>query len=102
MRVSASGDRVRRQTSDLGMSDEQSAAEPDAQDSQGEDPDSPDGDQDGEAGSEGEPSAMEGGDQQDAGEHGEEMEAPLEDGDKSYAIPKFMAFIDRWRSTLDR
>lgn len=26
----------------------------------------------------------------------------LEDGDKSYNRPTFMAFIDRWRATLDR
>ncbi|CAN0300395.1 unnamed protein product [Discosporangium mesarthrocarpum] len=77
----AFADLIRQLISDLGMSDEQMAAEPDAQDSQGDDPDSPDGDQDGDAGSEGEATAMEGGDQQDAGEDGEEMEAPTEDGD---------------------
>jgi cobaltochelatase CobT len=74
-------DHIRQMISDLGMSDEQLSNEPDAQDSQGEDPDSPDGDQDGEAGSEGEASAMDGGEQQDAGDEGEEMEAPMEDGD---------------------
>jgi cobaltochelatase CobT len=77
----AFADLIRQLISDLGMSDEQMAAEPDAQDSGGDDPDSPDGDQDGEAGSEGEATAMEGGEQQDAGDDGEEMEAPTEDGD---------------------
>ncbi len=74
-------DLIRRLIFDLGLSDEQMDGEPDAQDSQGEDPDSADGDQEGEAGDEGDATAMDGGEQQDAGDEGEEMDAPTEDGD---------------------
>ncbi|MBS27628.1 MAG: cobaltochelatase subunit CobT [Alphaproteobacteria bacterium] len=74
-------DVIRRMISDLGLAEEEFAAEPDADDSTGDDQEDADGQSDGEGESEGEARAMDGDGEEEAGADGEEVEMPMEDGD---------------------
>jgi cobaltochelatase CobT len=68
--------------SDLGLADEDMAAEPDGDDSTGEDQDDADGESTGEGESDGEARAMDGeGEDDEGGAESEETDMPFEDGD---------------------
>ena len=75
-------DVVRKMISDLGLADEDMAAEPDGDDSTGEDQDDADGESTGEGESDGEARAMDGeGEDDEGGAESEETDMPFEDGD---------------------
>ena len=75
-------DVIRQMISDLGLADEEMAADTDSDDSTGEDQENADGESTGEGESDGEARAMDGeGEDEEAGAESEEMEMPVEDGD---------------------
>lgn len=75
-------DVIRQMISDLGLADEEMAADTDSDDSTGEDQENADGESTGEGESDGEARAMDGeGEDEEAGAESEEMDMPFEDGD---------------------
>jgi cobaltochelatase CobT len=75
-------DVVRQMISDLGLADEELAAEPDTDEESGEDQEEAEGESNGEGEAEGEARSMDGaGEDDDTGAEAEEVEMPYEDGD---------------------
>ncbi|MBT4906994.1 MAG: cobaltochelatase subunit CobT [Rhodospirillaceae bacterium] len=75
-------DVIRKMITDLGLADEEMAADSDSDDSTGEDQEDADGESTGEGESDGEARAMDGeGEDEEAGAESEEMDMPFEDGD---------------------
>ncbi|MEP4379116.1 MAG: cobaltochelatase subunit CobT [Alphaproteobacteria bacterium] len=75
-------DVIRQMITDLGLADEEMAADTDSDDSTGEDQENADGESTGEGESDGEARAMDGeGEDEEAGAESEEMDMPFEDGD---------------------
>ncbi len=75
-------DVVRQMISDLGLADDEMAAEPDSNEENGEDQEDGEGETDGEGESDGDARSMDGtGEEEDAGADTEDTEMPFEDGD---------------------
>ena len=75
-------DIVRQMITDLGLADEEMAAEPDADEESGQDQDDAESEATGEGEAEGDARSMDGaGEEEDAGADAEEVEMPYEDGD---------------------